>query len=416
MKYTRGKPLEPGEKQAIVSLKSYFDRNKKDFGLTESSTQLTAEALEMGVSTVKRVMADYHKDPQLLYKKPVDKGRPNYAIDCLHEEMVRSFVRKANQNGEYITLSSIAELIKGKEPDISFHQATLARALDRWGFEFGKGTRSQHLKEKDEIIALRQKYLRRIRANRGNNGLPIRTEIYLDESYVNKNHSNDFIWYSGEDGPWVQKPTGKGERLIIVNAISSDGWIKDAKLVFQAKRKTGDYHGQMNSALFQKWFREKLIPNIPNNSLIIMDNASYHNTLSACSPPTPACSKERIWSWLIENDIPCEENSLKAELIMVLKKMPLSPLYEVDEIAKKQGHEILRTPPYHPELQPIELCWGIVKNHIARNCDFTLSNLKIQLEEGFNKVDNLACKKVIKKIKKKEDEFWDEDMRLDPSD
>lgn len=114
--------------------------------------------------------------------------------------------------------------------------------------------------------------------------------------------------------------------------------------------------------------------------------------------------------------VPCDENSLKAELIVALKQMTVSILYEVDEIAKKQGHEILRTPPYHPELQPIELCWGVVKNHIARNCDFTLSNLKIQLEEGFNKVDNLVCKKAIGKIKKKEDEFWDEDMRLDPSD
>ena len=56
MKYIRGKPLEPGEKRAIVSVKGYFDRNKKEFGLSESSAQLTADALEIGVSTVKRVM------------------------------------------------------------------------------------------------------------------------------------------------------------------------------------------------------------------------------------------------------------------------------------------------------------------------------------------------------------------------
>jgi len=47
------------------------------------------------------------------------------------------------------------------------------------------------------------------------------------------------IWYSEEDGPFIQKPTGKGERLIIVNAISSNGWVNGAKLVFQANRKTG---------------------------------------------------------------------------------------------------------------------------------------------------------------------------------
>lgn len=30
----------------------------------------------------------------------------------------------------------------------------------------------------------------------------------------------NFIWYYGEGGPWVHaKPTGKGECLIIVNAI-----------------------------------------------------------------------------------------------------------------------------------------------------------------------------------------------------
>jgi len=34
-------------------------------------------------------------------------------------------------------------------------------------------------------------------------------------------------------------------------------------------------------------------------------------------------------------------------------------------------HSILRTPQYHPELQPIETCWGIVKNHMADQCDFT---------------------------------------------
>jgi len=45
---------------------------------------------------------------------------------------------------------------------------------------------------------------------------------------------------------------------------------------------------------------------------------------------------------------------LKAELVATTKisPQPLFYLYEVDEIAKKPGHEILRTPLYHPELQP----------------------------------------------------------------
>ncbi len=317
----------------------------------------------------------------------------------------------------YITLADIKNFLMEEYPDESFNKATLARTLNRWGFEFGQGVRSQHLKEKDHVIAARQRYLREMRSNRvpGKGIDTIRPEVYLDESYVNKNHSNDFIWYYGEDGPWVQKPTGKGERLIILNAMSSKGWVRGAKRVFQAKRKTGDYHGQMNAELFQQWFSEELIPNIPDNALIIMDNASYHNTLSSGSPPTPNCNKERIWNWLIDNQIPCEKSSLKAELVTVLKKIAPLPVYEVDEMANQQGHEILRTPPYHPELQPIELCWGIVKNYMSRHCDFTLSNLKAQLEEGFNQVDASTCVEIIRKIKEKEDQFWNEDRLFDPS-
>jgi transposase len=293
-----------------------------------------------------------------------------------------------------------------------FHIATLSRALERWGFEFGKGTRTQHLKEKDYIIAARHRYLRKIRKNRINNE-EIRPEVYLDESYVNKNHSNDFVWFSSEDGPWIQKPTGNGERLIIVNAITKNGWVPNAKLVYKSTKKTGDYHGQMNQEIFHKWFSEKLIPNIPNNSIIIMDNASYHTVLAKHSAPTRKCSKEKILAWLEQNKFFCNPDCLKAELVELLEKCAPEPTYVIDELAKQAGHEVLRTPPYHPELQPIEVCWGVVKNEVGRNCDFTMSNLEVQLEKAFGKVSKETCRKIIKKVRGAEDKFWQEDALLD---
>ena len=415
MSYSRGKPLEPSEKYAVVSVKKYFDRIRNDLGLTDESAQLTADALQFGVSTVRRVMADFNRDPSSLNRMPAPKGRPEQVIDLSHEAAIRQFIRSANQNGQYITIASISEFLKDRDKNVTFHSTTLARTLNRWGFEFGKGKRSQHLKEKDDVILARQQYLRLMKSNRDKDDQPIRNEIYLDESYVNKNHSNDFIWYFGEDGPWVQKPTGKGERLIIVNAISSYGWVDGAKLVFQAKRKTGDYHGQMNAEMFTKWFQEKLIPNIAHNSLIIMDNASYHKELSDDSPPTPVSSKNNIREWLTKNKIYYEDDSLKAELIEKLMFLHLKPIYKIDKIAEQFGHKVVRTPPYHPELQPIEVCWGIVKNHIGRNCNFTLANLKLELDIGFTKVTPETCRGIIKKIKKKEDQFLDEDVALDPS-
>ena len=78
-----------------------------------------------------------------------------------------------------------------------------------------------------------------------------------------------------------------------------------------------------------------------------------------------------------------------------------------------KGHKVLRTPPYHPELQPIEICWGVVKNQIARSCDFTMLNLLKQLDEAFSKVNASTCIGIIKKIKEVEGNFWDEDLNLD---
>lgn len=402
----QGIPLTPGYKKAIVCLKKYFDRTKGELDVSDcDSVEKTAHALDVGVATVKRVMADYNKNPDMLDDELIHRGCPQRVIDDSMQSITREYVHQANCDGRYITLETLSDYLKKHGAEQGFGIRTLGRALDRWGFTFGRGTRSQHLKEKDYVIAARRRYLRKIRSNRSGNRV-IRPEVYLDESYVNKNHSNDFIWYSHEDGPFVRKPTGKGERIIIINAITTDGWVPGAKLIFKSSRKTGDYHGQVNHDLFVKWFREQLLPNIPKHSIIVMDNASYHNVLSVNSAPTANCKKERISDWLNKNGIPVCDDCLKAELVEIVAKIAPAPTYILDEIASEQGHEILRTPPYHPELQPIETCWAVVKNQVARNCDFTMSNLLEQLDKAFDSVTAKTCAGIIDEVRKKENKFW----------
>lgn len=410
---TQGKPLSAKEKETIVLLKQYFDRIRDDpQEQASSSVQRVVNALGIGVATVKRVMADYNREVDFAGQEEIHRGRPPRALSESMQSVTREYVREANREGGYITLEMLCRHLEAISPDQEFSIRTLGRALDRWGFTFGKGTRSQRLKEKDHVVAARQRYLRRKRANR-NGEDTFRPEVYLDESYVNKNHSNDFVWYFDDDGPWIQKPTGKGERLIIINAITKDGWVPGAKLTFKGSKKTGDYHGQMNQKLFTKWFRDQLLPNIPEGSLIIMDNAAYHNVLSAHSPPIATCGKDRIRSWLEQNNIPLREDCLKVEMIEILRKIAPSPTYALDVIAEEHGHEILRTPPYHPELQPIETCWAVVKNQIGRTCDFTMANLVTQLERAFGGVTGKTCSGLIRKIREVEDKFWSEDILQD---
>ena len=409
----QGRTVSPDIKKVIVQIKKYFDRTKSDASEQQQpSTARVANALELSLTTVERVMADFNRDPDLLEKPPKMKGRPDHVMPDTLQSITREYIRNANKEGMFVTLDVLRQELMEAIPLDILNIRTLGRALDRWGFAFGRESRSQHLKEKEHVIAARQRYLRRKRENRQGTGT-IRPEVYFDESYVNKNHSNDFTWYFEEDGPLVQKPTGQGERLIIINAITKDGWVPNAKLTYKSTKKTGDYHGQVNYELFSKWFQEKLLPNIPKNSLIIMDNAPYHNVLSPCSAPISTSKKEDMRLWLAKNNVPVSEDCLKPEMIELLKKIAPAPTYAIDLIAEQAGHEVLRTPPYHPELQPIETCWGIVKNQVARNCDFTMANLLLQLDKAFASVTEQTCKGLIKKIRQVEDDFWTSDAELD---
>jgi hypothetical protein len=72
----------------------------------------------------------------------------------------------------------------------------------------------------------------------------------------------------------------------------------------------------------------------------------------------------------------------------------------------------------HPSTQSfnqLNSAGELLKIHIGRNCNFTLLNLKLQLENGFDKVDASTCKKIISRIKNREDKFWNDDMLFDLS-
>ena len=78
-----------------------------------------------------------------------------------------------------------------------------------------------------------------------------------------------------------------------------------------------------------------------------------------------------------------------------------------------QNVSILRVPPYHPELQPIEACWAVVKNYMAEHCDFTMQGLRKRLPEAFARVSPEIVQEIIAKGIEREDKDWSEDETLD---
>lgn len=410
----QGKDFTPEMKQLVINLKLYFDEERRNYKevSTRNPTLRTAQGLGIGEVTVKRIVADYRQQrgtPPAPPLKP--KGKPEYRAAVNLQPVIREYVRAQNLAGQRVGVEQLRHYLL-EEHGANISSVTLWRTLKRWGFSYGTGKRRSALKERDYVVLARRRYLRQKIANRNPDGSLKRPEVYLDETFINKNHSAQFTWYLKEDGPWVNKPSGKGPRLIIVDAITAQGWVKGADLVFEAKKRSGDYHGQMNWENFSTWFSDQLLPNIPSQSLIILDNAPYHNVLLEDSSPTPQSRKSQLQAWLTRSNIPWTSDMLKPELYELCKKFAPPPTFKLDQLAEAFGHHLLRTPQYHPELQPIETCWGIVKNHMANHCDFTTKNFHEQLPIALSKVKPSTCKKVIAKVVKQEEKYWAEDEQL----
>lgn len=143
----------------------------------------------------------------------------------------------------------------------------------------------------------------------------------------------------------------------------------------------------MNHENFIQWVRKQLLPNLPERSALVIDNASYHN-VQINKDPTSTSTKEMMIKWLVERGIPHNPRSTKPQLYEIIKEKKSNfKQYVLDTELAKYGHIVLRLPPYHPELNPIEKVWATVKNYVAsRNLTFRLNDAIKLAEEKFSEI------------------------------
>jgi hypothetical protein len=66
---------------------------------------------------------------------------------------------------------------------------------------------------------------------------------------------------------------------VILAAGSELGFIPNSLKVYCAQKVSYDYHGNIGTSIYYKWFTSPLMTNLTQKSLIIMNNASYHVVL-----------------------------------------------------------------------------------------------------------------------------------------
>lgn len=202
--------------------------------------------------------------------------------------------------------------------DFQGSNTTLRRILKTMGFRFKRcQSKRKVLMERYDITAWRARYIERMRKNRLVDKRPV---VFLDETYIHPTYHAKSCWQSAEEEGLLVSESVGGSRYIIGHAGSEKGFVDNALLIFKSQSKSSDYHDDMNSSNFFKWMSDKVIPNLPENSIVVMDNAPYHCT-QINKAPTMANLKSDMQKWLQEKGLFYEESWTKPVLYDVIKKI-----------------------------------------------------------------------------------------------
>lgn len=181
------------------------------------------------------------------------------------------------------------------------------------------------------------------------------------------------------------------------------------------KKAMADYHEDMNGDVFESWFKNFLLPNLPPKSLIVMDNAKYHSRLYD-KAPTQSSLKGEIIEFLQKQGVVLPEPPpTKVVLLQMVKELNLPKKYIIDEMARAAGHIVLRLPPYHCCLNAIEMVWSQVKRQVRRHniFDHSAEHVIQILKDAFDSVTPDQWLQYVKHAEMEEQGFWERDRIID---
>jgi hypothetical protein len=141
--------------------------------------------------------------------------------------------------------------------------------------------------KKHDVRCMRVLYLTALNKYR-EQGRPI---VYEDETYVHSSHTGPKNW-SDDCASGLLAPVSKAEILVILHAEGRHGFIPNALVIFKSNQKTGDYHNEMKGENYIRWLKEKLIRNMEPNSVLVIDNAAYHNIQKDKAPTSNSNKKQ----------------------------------------------------------------------------------------------------------------------------
>ncbi|RVE52537.1 hypothetical protein evm_002931 [Chilo suppressalis] len=302
----------------------------------------------------------YEKDPPTIAHRTYQEKSSTFKdkIDDFDFSAIRRKVHQFFYEKDPTTIAKVHQVVNN-DPDLpNMSKSTMQAVLKHLKFKYGSRKRRSCLTDRQDLILWRRLYLTTIKKYRRQGKII----YYQDETWINEGHITDKVWvdttiesskqaFSKGVTIGLKSPTGKGRRLIISHIGSDKGFVEAGLLIFESKKNSMDYQEEMNSECFEEWLK-RILPNLKPNAL---DNAPYHSR-KVERIPTSNWRKADIIQWLDEKQIQYQPTMIKAQLIEIVKLQKTNyERFAVEELAAEYGVSILRLPPYHCELNPIEL-------------------------------------------------------------
>ena len=422
----------------------------------DTSVKATAAVEKTSPRTLRAAVKLWKEKEEIPVPSTEHRGRGNsahplhatntveYGPSLPAELLMHELVQKQKEEGISITSATIAAELRSRLA-ITVHRSTVRRWLHLLGYSWRHKRYVGGMKPQAKNVRIRQ-FILEYAAALAEETAGRAIVVYMDESFIHTHLARKYGWLRKNDRDVIGDDDGK--RLIILHAMTDSGlltvpneiasnWLNEpaltAELVFEEVLEDGqdgsDYHNTMTGPKFVAWLRNRLLPTFAHlypgkKMFLVLDNAAYHKPrdeswvsnskaqnkhelahllmdLGVQELTTVGPSPRRVPAHLFEAKVSAggpSKDDLLAAVQAWLDAHPDHNRTVVEQLMTDAGHTLVCTPPFCPEVQPIELLWAAVKRYVADRSTHnrSITEARQQTEEGFEKITSMFCNNVVK--------------------